>query len=54
VIRRVGPRTVNDPDDVIAAVQDLRAGARVELEVQRDGQRRTLRVTLGTRPDRTP
>src|SRR4051812_43125269 len=51
VVKSVGGRTVNDPDQVAAAIQDRHPGDSVEVEVQRDGATQTLRVTLGERPD---
>ncbi|MBA3328839.1 MAG: trypsin-like peptidase domain-containing protein, partial [Solirubrobacterales bacterium] len=54
VIRRVGGRDVRAPEDVGAAVEALKPGERVDVEVERGGARDTLGVTLGTRPERTP
>jgi S1-C subfamily serine protease len=54
VIVSVGGERVRDPDDVAAAIQDLRPGATVELEIERGGERRTLEVELGTRPGQAP
>jgi S1-C subfamily serine protease len=51
VIKSVGAKTVNDPDQVAAAIQDRHPGDSVEVEVQRDGATQTLQVKLGERPD---
>jgi putative serine protease PepD len=50
VIVGVGGATVTIPDDISTAIQDLRPGDRVALQVERAGARKTLRVTLGDRP----
>ena len=65
---RFQARTVNDGGDIITAVNGralagdaqlgvallrLRPGAQVVLRVYRDGRPRTVRVTLGTRPQQT-
>jgi putative serine protease PepD len=54
VIVRVGGDRVQAPDDVAAAIQDMRPGQTVELEVRRGGDSRTLDVELGSRVGRTP
>jgi putative serine protease PepD len=54
VIRRIGDRRVQGPDDVTGAVGESAPGDRVEIEVDRGGTRATVSVTLGTRPARTP
>jgi S1-C subfamily serine protease len=41
---------VRDPDDVSQAVSGLEPGDEVEVEVTRDGERRSFDVELGTRP----
>jgi S1-C subfamily serine protease len=43
-------RPVRDPDDLSALVADRRPGQRVELTVERGGERRTLNVELGAQP----
>jgi putative serine protease PepD len=50
VITGVDGATVRDPDDVSSAVSGLEPGDEVEIEVSRDGERRTFDVELGTRP----
>ena len=52
--RAVGGDRVREPDDVAAAIQDMRPGERVEVEVRRGGDARTLEVELGNRAERTP
>jgi len=54
VIVRVDGDRVSEPGDVAAAIQDLRPGETVEVEVRRGGSSRTLDVELGNRADRTP
>jgi S1-C subfamily serine protease len=41
---------VRDPDDLSQAVSALEPGDEVQIEVERDGQRRTFDVELGERP----
>jgi putative serine protease PepD len=54
VIVSIGGDEVRDPDDVAAAIQDRRPGETVAIEIERDGDRRTLDVELGTRPGQAP
>ena len=54
VIRRVAGETVQEPDDVGAAVNGRKPGDRIDVEVRRDGGTVTIPVTLGTRPARVP
>jgi S1-C subfamily serine protease len=54
VIVRVGGDRVQEPDDVAGAIQDLRPGRRVEVEVRRGGDSRTIEVELGNRAAQTP
>jgi putative serine protease PepD len=54
VIVRVGGDRVREPDDVAAAIQDMRPGERVEVEVRRGGDSRTVGVELGNRAGQTP
>ena len=54
VIVQVGGDRVQEPDDVAAAIQDMRPGQTVEVEVRRGGDTRTLDVELGSRVGRTP
>jgi putative serine protease PepD len=54
VIKRVDDEAVQDPEDVAAAIGDNKPGDQVDVVVERDGQTRTLHVTLGKRPARIP
>ena len=50
VIVRFGDRPIEEPDDVAALTLELEPGTKVPIEVQRNGKRQTIDVTLGTRP----
>jgi len=52
VIVGVDGRPVRGPDDVLAAIADRRPGDTVRVVVESDGDRRTVSVELGTRPER--
>ena len=54
VIVGVDGRDLNRRDDLADLISTRSAGEEVELEVIRDGERRTVEVTLGRRPERTP
>jgi putative serine protease PepD len=54
VIVSVGGQAVREPDDVAAAIQDRRPGERVEIEIERGGDRSTLDVELASRPEQAP
>jgi S1-C subfamily serine protease len=45
---------VTQPQDVSEAINALKPGDRLELEVSRDGAGRTVQVELATRPQGTP
>jgi putative serine protease PepD len=47
-------KPVRNPSNLGQAVLARKPGDTVEVVVQRDGDRRTLRVTLGERPDQAP
>ena len=49
-IVRIGDADVREPDDVSTAVNARKPGDKVEIVVVRDGDRRTLNVTLGAQP----
>jgi len=51
-IVQIAGTPVREPDDVSAAVNARRPGDKVRVIVERDGQRRTLTVTLGTQPEK--
>ena len=48
VITRVGDRTVDGADALIAAIRSHRPGDEVTLTYLRDGQESTAQVTLGS------
>ena len=50
----IGGQPVRGADDLSAAVNDRKPGEKVEVTVERGGQRRTLTVTLGTQPSNQP
>jgi S1-C subfamily serine protease len=50
-IVQIGGQPVRDSDDVAAVVNDHEPGEKVDVVVERGGERRTLTVTLGTQPD---
>jgi S1-C subfamily serine protease len=50
VIVAVGGHQIREEADVAKALVALRPGAEIDLQVYRDGKRRTLRVKLGERP----
>ena len=50
----VDGRRLDREDDLADLISLKRAGERVRLEVMRGGQRRTVEVELGERPDRLP
>lgn len=49
IIRRIGRFAVDDLQGMTDALRAYRPGDQVEIEVEREGRRLTLRVTLGTR-----
>jgi S1-C subfamily serine protease len=51
VITKIDGKDLSSMEDLIAAVNDAKVGDDMELEVQRDGETKTITVTLGTRPD---
>jgi len=51
VITKVNGKALSSMEDLIAAVNDAKVGDDMELEVVRDGETKTVTVTLGTRPD---
>jgi S1-C subfamily serine protease len=50
VITRIDGRPIEDPDDLSRVVALLDPGQTVTVEAWRDGERRDVRVKLGTRP----
>jgi S1-C subfamily serine protease len=51
-IVEIADQPVRDPDDVSAVINSRRPGDEVRVVVERDGERRTLTVTLGEQPER--
>jgi S1-C subfamily serine protease len=51
VILSVNGRPLTRRDDLADVISAMRAGQSVELELLRDGERRTIEVELGERPD---
>jgi S1-C subfamily serine protease len=51
VITEVGDRPVEQIEDVLSALRRMDPGERLELQVVRDGERRSITVELGRRPD---
>ena len=49
----VAGRAIKEPADLSSAVLDHKPGDRVKLTVERNGDRRTIDVQLGTRPDQS-
>ena len=54
VIKAVDGKTINDPTEVSEAIDKGKPGDKVKVEVQRDGSRQSIEVTLGTRPNQVP
>jgi len=50
IVTDIGGRHLQQPGDLLHAVAGSRPGARVDVEVLRDGRPRAFEVTLGTRP----
>jgi len=51
---KLGERTLDQPEDVLAATLEYEPGMRVPLEIVREGRRQTLTVELGRRPVARP
>jgi putative serine protease PepD len=54
IVVGIDGRTVREPEDISGAIAGKSPGKRVELEIVRGGERRSIEVELGTRPDRVP
>ncbi len=50
IITKVDGDVITSPDDLGAAVSGRKPGERVQVEIERGGQRQTLTATLGKRP----
>lgn len=51
VVTAIGGRTVNDVGDVPDLIADIKPGTKVDVQVWRDGETRTLKVTASPMPD---
>jgi putative serine protease PepD len=54
VITGVDGRDVSEPEDLSEAINKLKPGDEIVVEVSRGGERRTVTVKLAERPQRTP
>ena len=54
VIRKINGQTVDDSNQLIAMITDMNPGSEATLDILRDGQPLTIRVTLGERPANLP
>jgi S1-C subfamily serine protease len=54
LVTKVDGKTVRAPEDIATAIEARRPGDEIDIEVRRAGGERTLRVTLGTRPENAP
>jgi len=54
VIRKLNGQTVDDSNQLTAMVTDMNPGSGVTLDILRDGQPMTIRLTLGERPANLP
>ena len=51
VITAIEGTTITGPDAVVDAIADRKPGDEVKVELSRQGEKRTLKLTLGTRPE---
>lgn len=54
VIVRLGTHAVDQPEDLAGATMELEPGAKVPVELVRDGRRQMIQVELGRRPPLRP
>jgi S1-C subfamily serine protease len=54
VIVGVGGTSIKIPDDIRTAIEKHKPGDRIDIEVQRGTARKTLKVSLGIRPENVP
>jgi serine protease Do len=54
VIRKINGQTVENSDQLMAMVTDLNPGTEAKLDILRDGQPMTIRLTLAERPANLP
>ena len=52
IITEINETPIRSAEDYLRAVSSLTVGQEITLSLFRDGQTRTVRVTLGARPDR--
>jgi uncharacterized protein (TIGR03067 family) len=50
VVFKVGGETVADPEETVKAIRQAKPGAKVELQISRDGKEMTIAVTVGVLP----
>jgi putative serine protease PepD len=50
-ITRVAGEEIRAPEDISAGIESRSPGDKVDIELRRAGDERTVRVTLGTRPE---
>jgi len=50
-ITRVSGQPIREPEDISAGIENRSPGDKIEIELTRAGDARTVRVTLGTRPE---
>jgi S1-C subfamily serine protease len=50
MVTALGEEAVASTEDLVAAIATREPGETVTLEVERDGQKSSLKVTLGTQP----
>ncbi len=53
-ILRVAGQPITIPNDITGAIANRKPGDEIEIEVKRAGGRKTLKVSLGTRPENVP
>jgi S1-C subfamily serine protease len=51
---QIGGQPIRNADDLSASVNDHKPGDAVKIVVDRNGERRTLTVTLGSQPSTSP
>jgi putative serine protease PepD len=54
VVTEVDGERIGQPEDIATAIADNKPGDRITMKVRRNGQERTLDVTLGNRPSTAP
>ena len=54
VVKDVDGHSISTPDDVAAAIADLKPGDKVKVTVDRNGSEKSVEVTLGQRPESVP